>query len=183
MRGKRLHGIVVGLVLFLPVSVSYAQSDGNDVYWHIDPSVKSYSMVIDAALTQSQWHKFTRKAGAILSFKSLASARALGKRNFNIAVDYGYTPVDQHDLAWINTFTRLDENCPLGDAVKVPTIRASMGVSDKIDVGAYWTTAPGANYGGVGGELKYAFLQESEKSPAAAVRASFSLLTGVPTSI
>jgi hypothetical protein len=49
-----------------------------------------------------------------------------------------------------------------------------------MDLGGCWIVAPGANYGIVGGELKYAFLQESEKTPAAAVRASVSIVTGVP---
>ncbi len=180
MRSIRLNGLVTFLVLFLFVSVSYAQSDGGDVYWNIDPSVKSCSMVINPSLTQGQWHRFTKQVGAISSFKSLASAKTLGKMKFNIAIDDAYSPIDQHDLAWINTFTHPDEDCPLGDAVTFPTIRASMGVSDRMDVGGYWTSAPGANYGMVGGELKYAFLQESKNVPAAAVRASVTLLTGVP---
>lgn len=137
-------------------------------------------MVIDPSLTQAQWHKFTEQVGAILSFKSLAPANTLGKMNFKVAIDGAYTPVDQHDFAWINTFTHPDETCPLGDAIKYPTIRASIGVADNMDVGGYWTTAPNSNYGGVGGEFKYAFLQETEKFPAAAVRASVSMLTGVP---
>jgi len=137
-------------------------------------------MVIDPSLSQSQWHKFVKEAGAILSFKSLASANTLGKMNFNIKIDNGYTPVDQHDLAWINTFTHPDENCPLGDVISFPTIRASMGITDNMDIGGYWTVAPGANYGAMGGEFKYEFLQESEKLPAAVTRASVSILTGVP---
>jgi len=180
MRIKRLKGIVTSLAVFLFVSVSYAQGEANDVYWRIDPNVKTCSMVIDPSLTQAQWHTFTEEIGAILSFKSLASAQPLGKGRFRIAIDDAFSPVDQRDPAWINTFTHPDENCPLGDVIKVPTIRAGMGVSDKMDVGAYWTTTPSSNYGAVGGEFKYAFLQESEKFPAAAVRASVSILTGVP---
>lgn len=180
MRNKLLSATVASLISFLFVSVSQAQSAGDDVYWHIDPSVKTCSMVIDPSLTQAQWHRFTKQVGAIASFKLLASAKPLGKMNFNIAIDDAFTPVDQHDLAWINTFTHPDENCPLGDVITFPTIRASMGVSDNTDVGGYWTTAPGANYGMVGAEVKYAFLRESEKLPAAAVRASASILTGVP---
>lgn len=137
-------------------------------------------MVIDPSLTQDQWHRFTRQVGAIVSSKSLAPASTLGKMRFVVRIDGAYTPVDQHDLAWINTFTHPDETCPLGDAIKYPTIRASFGVSDNIDVGGYWTTAPEANYGGVGGEIKYAFLRESERVPAAAARASVSMLTGIP---
>lgn len=180
MRSRRLDGTVTSLVLFLFVSVSHAQGGGHDVYWHIDPNVKTCSMVINSSLTQAQWHKFTQEAGAILSFKSLASAKTLGKMKFMVAIDDSYTPVDQHDLVWINTFTHPDENCPLGDAVTFPAIRASIGVSENMDVGGYWTTAPGANYGMVAGEIKYAFLQESKKYPAAAVRTSVSILTGVP---
>ncbi len=180
MRSKLLIGTVNFAVLFLFVSAAHAQSDGSDVYWNIDPNVKTCSMVINSSLTQGQWHRFVNQAGAILSFKSLASAKTLGKMNFKVAVDDAFTPVDQHDLAWINTFAHPDEDCPLGDAITFPAIRASMGVTDNMDVGGYWTTAPGANYGMVGGEFKYAFLQESEKYPAAAVRTSVSLLTGVP---
>ena len=180
MKSRRLNGIMTFLVLFLFTSVSYTQNNSSDVYWHIDPNVKTCSMVIDPSLTQAQWHKFTKQVGAILSFKSLASAKTLGKMNFNIAIDNSYTPVDQHDLAWINTFTHPDENCPLGDVISIPTIRASVGVLDNMDVGGYWTTAPDANYGAVGGEFKYAFLQESKKFPAVAARASVSMLTGIP---
>jgi hypothetical protein len=55
-----------------------------------------------------------------------------------------------------------------------------MGLSEDMDIGAYWTTASGANYGMVGGELKYRFTQETEELPAAAARGSVTILTGVP---
>ncbi len=180
MKSTTVRGIVTSLVLFGSASASLAQSSGSDVYWHIDRSVKTCSMVIDPSLTQAQWHTFTKQVGAISSFKSLAPAKTLGRLNFYVGVEYGSTPVDQRDPAWINTFTHPDEDCPLGDAVAVPTIRARVGVSDNIDVGGYWIAAPGANYGLVGGELKYAFLQESSKTPAAAIKASATILTGVP---
>ncbi len=177
---KAINRTWVWMFLFQCAPLLYAQSGGNEVYWHIDPGVKSCSMVIDPSLTQSQWHTFTKQVGAISSLKSLASAGTLGTLNFRVGVDYGSTPVDQHDPAWINTFTHPDADCPLGDAIAYPTLRAAMGVSEHIDVGGSWTVAPGANYGLIAGECKYAFLQESENSPAAAVRASVSMLTGVP---
>jgi hypothetical protein len=178
MSGRRLIGIVVPLVSLLFASPSYAQDSG--VYWHIDPSVETCSMVIDPSLTQAQWKRFTREVGAISSFKSLASAEPLGKLNFTFGIDYSITPIDQHHPAWINTFTHPDASCPLGDQIELPTLRARLGVSNAMDVGGYWTTAPGANYGLVGGEFKYAFLSESARVPAAAVSASFTTLTGVP---
>ena len=179
MNYKHLTGIAGLLSLFLMTPVAQAQSDGN-VYWRIDPSVKSCSMNISPSLTQDQWHRFTREIGAIASYKSLASAQTLGKGNVNLVLNGGYTPVDQHNPAWINTFVHPDEDCPLGDAIELPTLQARVGLTDKVDVGGYWINAFDANYGLVGGEVKYAFLSESRKRPAMAVRGSFSLLTGVP---
>ncbi len=173
-------GTATSLLLFLFVSLSHAQTAGTDVYWHIDPGVKTCSMVIDPSLTQAQWHTFVRQVGAIASSKSLASAKTLGTLKFKVGVDYGTSPVDQHDPAWINTFTHPGVECPLGDAVAVPTLRASVGVADNMDVGGTWTSAPGANYGLLGADFKYAVLQESETLPAVAARASVTLLTGVP---
>ncbi len=174
------YGTATFLALFLFVTMLNAQGTSTDVYWHIDRSVKTCSMVIDPSLTQAQWHTFVRQVGAISSSKSLASAKTLGTLKFNVGVDYGTSPVDQHDPAWINTFTHPDEDCPLGDAVVVPTLRASVGIADNMDLGGTWTSAPGANYGLLGADFKYAFLQESESSPAVAARASVTLLTGVP---
>lgn len=176
MVGKHLVGVVQSLVMFF--TVSHAQ-DGGDVYWHLDPAVENCSMVIDPSLTQAEWHTFTKQAGAILSFKSLASARTLGSMQYYIGIDQGRTPVDQRDPAWINTFTHPDETCPLGDAVSFPALRARLGLTDDMDIGGYWTVAPRANYGAAGGEFKYAFLRESGGTPAAAVRAGFTALTGV----
>jgi hypothetical protein len=180
MRNKRLIGMVIPLVPLLFASPSYSQEGDSGVYWHLDPGVKTCSMVIDPSLTQAQWETFTRQVGAIGSFKSLASAEPLGKMNFTFGIDYSITPIDQHDPAWINTFVHPDANCPLGDQIEIPTIRARLGVSSTMDVGGYWTTAPNANYGFLGGEFRYAFLRESAKAPAAAVSTSFTVLTGVP---
>jgi hypothetical protein len=165
--------------LLLCADFLLAQNNGKDVYWHIDRNVKSCSMVIDPSLTQSQWKTFVKQVGAITSYKSLGGAQPLGTMQFIIGIEYGRTPVDQHDGAWINTFTHPDENCPLGDQVSIPTLRARMGVSDAIDIGAYWTSAPDANYGMIGAEMKYAFLLETDRYLSAAVRASATILTGV----
>ena len=178
----RDHGMTaLPVVLLLLVIAPPAHSQGGEgIYWHIDPGVKTCSMVIDPSLTQDQWHTFVQQAGALIDFKSLASAEPLGERHFTFGIVYTSTPVDQHDPAWINTFTHPDADCPLGDAVAMPSFRASYGVTSTMDVVGFWSTAPEANYGLAGGAVQYAFLRESGKWPAAAVSASFTSLTGVP---
>jgi hypothetical protein len=165
------------LTLTAFVSAAHAQSD---IYWNIDPGVKDCSMVIDAELTQDQFTRYTRQVGLIMAFKSLSSAETLGKMNFSFGLEMTVTPIDQHDLAWINTFTHPGPECPLGDAVSYPQLRARMGVSDNMDVGAYYTTSPEANYGFLGMELKYLYRQASGKSPAVALRATYVTLLDVP---
>lgn len=179
MKSKNSVIKVIALSLFLYTSALYGQNN-NDVYWHTDASVKTCSMVIDPALTQHQWKKFTREAGEISSPKSMSSAESTGKKHFIITIERSSTQVDQHDPAWINTFTHPDQTCPLGDKISVIDLRARFGISNKIDLGAVWTTAPGANYGMLGCDIKYAFLQENKNRPAAAVRVSYIALTGVP---
>ena len=177
-RGRGITTLPVVLLLFLLARPAYPQ--GNGVYWHIDPSVKTCSMVIDPSLTQEQWHTFVRQAGALVDFKSLASAEPLGARHFTLGIVYSSTPIDQRDPAWINTFTHPDVDCPLGDAIQMPSLRAAYGVTSTMDVVGFWTTAPEANYGLAGGAFQYAFLPESARRPAAAVSASLTSLTGVP---
>ncbi len=170
---------LAGALMMLAL-VTEARAQGADVYWHIDPGVKTCSMKVDPSQTQAQWKTFVRQAGAITTFKSLASAEPLGTMNFSVGIDQGRTPVDQRNPAWINTFVHPDAECPLGDAISFPSLRARMGVSDRMDIGGYWTTAPNANYGMVGGEVRYLVSKESEDLPAASVRGSFTVLTGVP---
>src|SRR5512135_2955322 len=158
MKSKNLILAAVASGIFFLTSATKGQTTSSDVYWHIDPGVKTCSMVIDPSLTQAQWHRFIKQGGAIMTFKSLAPAKTLGKMKFNIGIDDAFTPVDQRDLAWINTFTHPDADCPLGDQISYPAVRASMGITDNMDIGGYWTVAPGANYGLAAGECKYAFL-------------------------
>ncbi len=179
MKRSMMKAMANMLTMFVLVSGVYAQGNSGDVYWHIDPSVKSCSMVIDPSLTQAQWKTYVKQVGAISASKSLAPAEPLGRMNFYVGVDYSRTPVDQRNPAWINTFTHPDADCPLGDAIAIPTIRARMGVTDDIDIGASWITAPEANYGLVSGEVKYRFLRETKGLPAVSVRASVTFLTGV----
>jgi len=179
MNGRRWFSLVIALAILVLTCPAYSQAQ-DGVYWHTDPGVKTCSMVIDPALTQEQWKTFVRQAGALVSFKSLAPAEPLGRGHFTLGLDYGVTPVDQHDPAWINTFTHPDASCPLGDQIKMPSLRGTLGVSSRVDVVGFWSSAPNANYGVAGGALKYAFVKESAKVPAAAVTASYTGLTGVP---
>jgi hypothetical protein len=173
MNPKPLIRIVNAFAASLFISASYAQE------LHVNPAFENCSIELDPSLTQSQFHKFTREAGMFLTFKLLAPAEPLGAKKFELGLEYSRFRIDDSDPAWNNTFSHPDENHYLGEVIKMPKLFARMGVSDRIDVGFYFTKNPEANYGFLGGEMKYAFFQEPAKPAAAAVRASYATLLGV----
>ena len=58
------------------------------------------------------------------------------------------------------------------------TVRCCAGVTDRVDVGGYFTKAPGANYGFFGGQVQYAFLHDVDSSLSAAGRLGFVRMYG-----
>jgi hypothetical protein len=52
------------------------------------------------------------------------------------------------------------------------------GIADHVDVGAYWTKSPGANYGFWGGQLQYNFVNDSKRQVAVSSRVSFVSMYG-----
>jgi hypothetical protein len=109
----------------------------------------------------------------------MSPAEPLGAKKFQAGIDYSITRIDDADPAWNNTFSHPDEHHYLGDRIAMPKLFARMGVSDRIDVGFYFTKNPEANYGFMGGEIKYAVFMESEKPVAMAVRTTYATLLGV----
>ena len=122
---------------------------------------------------------FSRDVGLILSLKSLASAESLGAGNVDIGFGISYTSIEDSDPSWNNTFSHHDSEHYLGNAISFPYVHAKVGVTDRMDVGAYFTTNPNSNFAFLGIETKYAFLDESGDAPAAAVRATYATLLRV----
>lgn len=173
MKTKTFLGIVNALVFSLLTTASQAQE------LHVNHGIRDCSIELDPSLTQSQFRKFTREAAQFLTFKLMSPAEPLGAKNFQIGMDYSITRIDDAEPAWNNTFSHPDEEHYLGEVIKMPKLFARMGLSDRIDVGFYFTRNPEANYGFMGGEIKYAVFMESEKPVAIAVRTTYATLLGV----
>ena len=147
---------------------------------HINPRWKECSFEIDPSLTQDEWHQFTQEAGLVAYFRPLIDAKPLGQWNFEIALMKWSTKIDDHDNAWNNTFVHPDSAHWLkeGPRLGIPGLAGRIGVTDKIDVGLYWTTNPNANYGIYGAQVQYNFLNRHELSWSTSARLNFSSLYG-----
>ena len=138
------------------------------------------AFVIDPSLTQADWHQFVREVGLVAYFRPLASAKPLGARNVEVAVLQWATKIDDADAAWNNTFSHPDSEHYLfeGDQLPIPGLMVRVGVSDRVDVGAYATKSFGANYGIVGAQAQYNLVNDAARNYAVAARLSGSALVG-----
>lgn len=161
------------------VSASIAPPVSGQVL-HVNDRWKECAIVLDPSLTQEAWHRFVSEVALVTYFRPLASARPLGARNVELAVlDWG-TRIDAADDAWNDTFSHPDSTHWLfeGDALLIPGLMLRAGVTDRVDVGAYFTKSIGANYGIFGAQAQYSLLDDSDRNLAAAARANVIRLFG-----
>jgi hypothetical protein len=161
------------------LSLAFARSLGAQVL-HVNDRWDECAIVIDQTLTQEAWHQFVTEVGLVAYFRPLASARPLGPRNFEFAILNWGTRIDDADAAWNDTFSHPDSTHWLfeGSALMIPGLMLRAGVTDRIDVGGYFTKAVGANYGLFGGQVQYNLLNDPVTNLAAASRLSFVRLYG-----
>lgn len=147
---------------------------------HVNDRWKNCAMVIDPSLTQEAWHQFVREVGLVVYFRPLASARPLGPRHFELGLVSWSTRIDDADPAWNDTFSHPDSTHWLmdGSALPIPGLVLRAGVTERVDVGAYFTKSIGANYGMVGGQAQYNVLSGANGGLAAAGKVSAVRLFG-----
>lgn len=113
-------------------------------------------------------------------FRPLASARPMGTRKVEVGILSWSTRIDPAADAWNDTFVHPDSMHWLfeGDALPIPGLMARAGVTDRLDVGAYFTRSIGSNYGLAGAQLQYSVLDDPRRKLTAAGRASLVTLFG-----
>lgn len=147
---------------------------------HTNDRWKQCAMVIDPSLTQAAWHQFVSEVGLVVYYRPLTSAKPLGRGNVEFDLVNWATRIDDADAAWNDTFSHPDSLHWLfeGDALKIPALMMRVGVTQRIDVGGYFTKSIGANYGMYGAEVQYAFLDDAEHNVTAAARVNAVQLFG-----
>jgi len=147
---------------------------------HINPRWDECSFQLDRSLTQAAWRQFTEEAGLVVYFRPLADARPMGRGNFEVSMLQWQTNIDDADAAWNDTFVHPDSTHWLyeGSGLKFPGLLFRAGVTAKTDVGLYVTKNIDANYGFVGGQVQRSLFESTERTWAAAARASFVMLYG-----
>ncbi|MGQ0585766.1 MAG: DUF6588 family protein [Gammaproteobacteria bacterium] len=105
-----------------------------------------------------------------VDYKAVGPAEATGITGFGIGLVATYVPVDEE---W-GLLTGSDFG-----AIGLVGLQVTKGLPFNIDLGAFYSTAPGSNVDVIGGELRYAFLPGSTVMPAVALRLSHVVVSGI----
>jgi hypothetical protein len=164
------------LVLLLPASALAHGAGGHpaDPNLHVDASLEDCSVVFSSELSQSAFARFAREFGGVGAFKQASPPTTLGQWGFALDIEQIFFSVEDKSDAWNDTFAHPDEYHELGASQAFPKLRLRFGVTDDLDIGAFYSENPRANYGWFGVEAKYGILKQSEDMPIAlAVRGAY----------
>jgi hypothetical protein len=164
------------MVWLVPASVLAHGPGGHpaDPGLHVGNEYEECYVKFASNLTQEAYARFVREFGSVSAFKMVAAPVPLGRGGVVIAVEQLNFTVEERAAAWNDTFHHPDAYHELGSDKSFPLLRVRAGLTDRLDLGAYWTKSPQANYGWLGLEGKYAALRQSETTPLSlAVRGAY----------
>lgn len=172
--------LLSGHEIILRAQHSHDSSEDPNVVLHVNPELGMCDFDIASNFTQSEWGQLTREAGNALYLNPMAAANTLGRKNWSLFIDYNSFHVDQESGAWNNSFHHPDSVHWLtgtSERIAVPSVRFQMGLNNKWDAGIMYTSAIpfGANYGFLGFESKYAFLNDTIGGWSAAARLCYTM--------
>jgi len=82
-----------------------------------------------------------------------------------VGLEYLSFSVDDKSAAWNDTFAHPDAYHELGSDLSFPKLTLRVGVTDALEVGAFYAENPNANYGWLGVDVKYGILRQGEDMP------------------
>jgi hypothetical protein len=175
--------IVIGVLaqaamLAAPAGAQYSHG-GSKPPLHVNPAHDSCFFDLHPELTEGEFAEFADEIGSVARFRQLGDATTLGRGRFDLSVEYTSTSIDDTKGAWNNTMSHPDADHDLGEAIAFPRVVARYGVGDRVDVGAWGTVNPQANYGLVGIDSKIVLLRQGPGRPVSvSIRPSATALVG-----
>ncbi|HEX9756672.1 MAG TPA: hypothetical protein VGB26_02595 [Nitrospiria bacterium] len=129
----------------------------------------------DPFFDQDDFKQFSREAGIALSYAPLAPAEPLGITGFDIGLEVTAANISDEAGYWKKLF--VDGNPP--NYLPIPKLHIQKGLPFNVDLGLIYSQIPDSNIALIGGEVKWALLEGSTVTPAAAIRANYTRLLGV----
>lgn len=160
----RIRELSIALML-LAAPAAHAHGGAEDPNLHVNPNLKDCSIQFDPSLTQDAFHRFVREFGTSSASKFISAPRTLGRGRVAVGFEGLAFRIDEHAHAWNDTFAHPDATHALGSDKRFPKLRARVGVTDRVDVGAFYTANFNANYGWLGLDARYGILRQKDGRP------------------
>jgi hypothetical protein len=125
-------------------------------------------------LGQAEFKLLTEDLGAALSYKSLSPAAALGITGFDLSLSVSGTSLES-----VTTWEKSTGGDSIPSTLPVPMLRVAKGLPLNIDIGAFYLQIPSTNVRLYGAEARWAFIEGGAATPAIALHATYSKVTGV----
>lgn len=153
------YGILLGLTLSLSATQAMA--------------VSTFGIDKLSGLGQSTFKALSEDMAAALSYKAITPAEPLGPLGFDIGLEATMTELASVDKWGSAIGTTSLSYLPL------PKLHLHKGLPLGIDLGAVYSSVPGAGISNAGGEIRYSFVSGNVAIPAVAARLSYTTLLGV----
>jgi hypothetical protein len=125
---------------------------------------QSGDISLHPTLTRQAFTAVTADLGSLLRSRHLGDGTTLGKGNVDIAMQLANAPAGEGTRSWSLAF---------------PRVAARVGVSDRVDLGAWGGINADANYGVLGFDTKIALMTEGSSRPVSvSIRPSITSLVG-----
>jgi len=124
--------------------------------------------------SQAEFKQVAEDLSATLAYKPMTSAEGLGITGFDINASVGATSLQSRDV-----IKRAAGNRDVPSALPTATVRVQKGLPLDIDIGAAYTVIPGSSASALSGEVKWAFIPGGTVTPAVAVRAFYTSMSGL----
>lgn len=125
---------------------------------------------------QGDFRQLSEDLGASLSYKSVAPGEPLGLLGIDIGLEVTAT-----DLQAGGVYRRVTGSSDNTDYLLAPKLHVHKGLPLRLNVDAFYSTVPDSNVELFGGALSFALLEGGVATPAVAIRAAASKLSGVDT--
>lgn len=122
-------------------------------------------------LTQAEFKQLAGDLNAVTSYKAITPAASLGITGFDLGAELSFTNLNS-SATWKKAGADVS-------TLVMPRLHVHKGLPFNIDIGASLVAVPDSNIKLMGAEIRYALIEGGTATPAVAVRAAMSKLSGV----
>jgi hypothetical protein len=144
------------------------------------PALAETTIKLPEGFGQEQFKFLSRDLGLAISYVPLAPAEPLGGvlPHVDAGIEVTAVKIDTDKDYWKAVETVSGDKIP--STLPFPKFHIQVGLPViPIDLGYVYSSVPGTNIKYMGGEVKYAFLKGGVATPAVALRAAYTKLSGV----